>query len=116
MLDLNADGEIVGGSYFGDSSRIDMLWVPLRPKQGGEKGNERGNPHLKADEVLALWRDSVAPELRDKWVNIDVDDPAEGEADASKGLATVESQESESEEAPLETEAAPEDGVSEEAG
>ncbi|HRX82764.1 MAG TPA: hypothetical protein P5307_27045, partial [Pirellulaceae bacterium] len=33
MLDLDADGKIVGGSFFHDSSAIDMLWVPLSPKQ-----------------------------------------------------------------------------------
>lgn len=38
----------------GNSARIDMLWVPLRPKAAGEKGNERGNPHIDIDEVLAI--------------------------------------------------------------
>ena len=44
----------------------------------------RGNPHVDVKEVLAIWRESVSPELRRQWFNIDpteedrilVDDPA----------------------------------------
>ena len=70
-LTLNSEGEIIGGSYFNDSARIDMLWTPLQPVQGGEEGNARGNPHIDVKEVLALWRESVPEELRNKWWNID---------------------------------------------
>jgi transglutaminase elicitor len=70
-LDTNDKGEITGGRYYGDSARIDMLWAPLQPVQGGKKGNERGNPHLNVKEVLAIWRDSVSEETRNKWLNID---------------------------------------------
>jgi hypothetical protein len=70
-LNLNDDGEIVGGRYYGDGARIDMLWAPLKPIQGGQKGNERGNPHIDVKEVLAIWRASVPEELRKKWPNID---------------------------------------------
>jgi len=70
-LDLNEKGEIVGGVFYSGSSMIDMLWFPLRPKQGREKGNEPGNPHLKVDEVLSIWRESVPEELRAKWPVID---------------------------------------------
>jgi len=70
-LDLNAAGEIVGGTYYSDSSRIDMLWVPLRPKTPGQPGHERGNPHIKVDAILAIWRDSVPEETRKKWLVID---------------------------------------------
>jgi hypothetical protein len=70
-LSLNDDGEIVGGRYYGDGARIDMLWAPLKPIQGGQKGNERGNPHIDVKEVLAIWRASVPEELRKKWPNID---------------------------------------------
>ena len=71
VLDLDADGKIVGGRYYGDSARIDMLWTPLMPTQGGEKGNERGNPHVSVKEVLALWRESVPEEIRKQWLNVD---------------------------------------------
>ncbi|NLF68578.1 MAG: hypothetical protein GX575_05915 [Candidatus Anammoximicrobium sp.] len=70
-LDLNDDGEIVGGVFYANSSMIDMLWLPLRPKQGREAGNEPGNPHLDVDEVLSIWRESVPEELRKKWPVID---------------------------------------------
>ena len=73
-LDLNKDGKIVGGRYYRDSARIDMLWTPLDPIQGGEKGNEVGNPHLKVKEVLSLWRESAPEDLRKKWMNIDPTD------------------------------------------
>jgi hypothetical protein len=71
LLQLNEDGDIVGGQYYGDSARIDMLWAPLQPVQGGEEGNKRGNPHLDIKEVLAIWRESVSEETRGKWYNID---------------------------------------------
>ena len=52
LLTLNAAGEIIGGSYFDDSSKIEMLWLPLRPREVGEEGNEEGNPYLNTGEVL----------------------------------------------------------------
>ena len=67
MLDLNDAGEIVGGYFFRDSSRIDMLWLPLRPKLSGAAGHERGNPRVDVDEVLAIWRESVPEDIRDLW-------------------------------------------------
>jgi hypothetical protein len=75
LLDLDEDGKITGGRYYSDSTRVDMLWTPLRPAQGGQAGNERGNPHLDVSEVLAMWRESVPEELRRKWLNIDEDRP-----------------------------------------
>lgn len=71
VLELNADGEIAGGRYFGDSMQLDMLWAPLKPAQGGEERNKRGNPHLKVKEVLAIWRESVSDDVRNQWLNID---------------------------------------------
>jgi hypothetical protein len=71
MLELNEDGEIVGGSFLYDSSIIDILWVPMRPRQGGKEGNERGNPHVDVNKVLAIWRESVDEEVRKKWFNIE---------------------------------------------
>jgi hypothetical protein len=70
-LDLDDEGAIRGGHYFGDSQQIDMLWTPLKPAQGGQEKNLRGNPHLDVKEVLAIWRESVPEELRKKWLNID---------------------------------------------
>jgi len=80
LLDLDDDGKIVGGRYFGDSNRIDMFWWPLKPAQGGQEGNERGNPHIDAETVLAMWRDSVPEETRELWLNID---PLEADAELS---------------------------------
>lgn len=71
VLDLNDNGEIVGGRYYNDSSRIDMLWSPYQPVQGGKEGNERGNPHIDVKEVLAIWRESVSEDIRKKWLTID---------------------------------------------
>jgi len=92
MLDLDAEGKITGGRYLGDSARIDMLWTPLLPVQGGEKGNERGNPHVSVKEVLAIWRESVSEDIRKQWLNVDpttedrilpADEPKPAEATAS---------------------------------
>lgn len=102
LLTLDDEGNVVGGRYYPDSSRIDMLWAPLHPVQGGEEGNERGNPHIDVNEVLAIWRESVSEELRNKWWNIDpteedriaVDEPAEDlqVADASESQEAADAQ------------------------
>ncbi len=73
-LDLNEEGEITGGRYFGDSARVDMLWTPQQPVQAGEEGNENGNPYVDVKEVLAMWRESVPEDLRNQWFNIDPTD------------------------------------------
>lgn len=73
-LDLDANGNITGGQYYRDSYQLDMLWTPLKPAQGGEEGNKRGNPHLKVKEVLAIWRESVSEEIRNKWLNVNPTD------------------------------------------
>jgi hypothetical protein len=70
-VDLDGEGKITGGRYYGDSARIDMVWTPLKPTQGGEKGNERGNPHVSVKEVLAIWRESVSEDVRKQWLNVD---------------------------------------------
>jgi hypothetical protein len=70
-LDLDADGKIVGGHFFQDSSAIDMLWVPLSPKAPGEPGNESGNPYINVETILSLWRESVPGEARATWLNVD---------------------------------------------
>lgn len=74
VLDLDQEGSIRGGRYYGDSGQIDMLWTPLKPTQGGDERNKRGNPHLNAKEVLAIWRDSVPEDLRKQWLNVDPTD------------------------------------------
>jgi hypothetical protein len=71
VLDLNEQGEIIGGQFLDDSSLVDMLWVPLQPKPAGQDGNEGGNPHVDVDMVLALWRASVSEETRRKWMIVD---------------------------------------------
>jgi len=70
-LYLNTAGEIVGGSFYPDSAIIDMLWLPLRPKQGRQKGNESGSPYVDVNQVLAIWRESAAPEDRERWLVVD---------------------------------------------
>jgi hypothetical protein len=70
QLDLDADGKVIGGSYYRDSNRLDLLWVPLQPTKGGGEGNKQGNPHLDVKEVLSLWRDSVPEEFRKEWYNV----------------------------------------------
>jgi hypothetical protein len=72
-LNLDDNGAIVGGYWYRDSSRIDLLWIPLQPKASGKPGNERGNPHVSVAEVLAIWRDSVPRDVRMAWL---VADPA----------------------------------------
>lgn len=74
MLELNDRGEIVGGSYYNDSNRIDMLWIPLRPKKSRTTGNESGNPYVNVEQVLAIWRKSVPEETRRKWFTVDPTD------------------------------------------
>jgi Transglutaminase elicitor len=74
VLDLDEAGSITGGRFAGDSAQIDMLWTPLQPAQGGQEKNKRGNPHLNIKEVLAIWRESVPEDLRNKWLNIDPTD------------------------------------------
>ncbi len=70
-LNLDRQGNIIGGQYYGDSSNIDMLWVPLQPKLSRQPGNERGNPHIDVNRVVSIWRDSVAAEDRKKWLVAD---------------------------------------------
>jgi hypothetical protein len=105
-LDLNDQGEITGGEYFGDSDRLDMLWTPLKPSQGGKPGNELGNPHLDVKEVLAIWRESVPAKIRNKWTNIDPTEEDQIElkidenvADADQPLATPPTEDDASKEA-----------------
>jgi hypothetical protein len=63
-----------------------MLWTPLRLAASGEPGNERGNPHVDINEVLAIWATSVPEELRQKWINIDEagEAPVQDEAQAEE--------------------------------
>jgi len=100
VLDLNEQGEITGGEYYGDSARVDMLWSPQKPVQGGEKGNEMGNPHVNVKEVLAMWRESVPEDLRGKWFNIDpTDEDRIVEAEEEEQVAETEEAEGEESEA-----------------
>ncbi|MDA1052430.1 MAG: hypothetical protein O3C40_18380 [Planctomycetota bacterium] len=82
-LNLDGEGNIVGGNFYRDSSRIDMLWIPLSPKESGQPGHERGNPHIKVDTILSIWRDSVPEETRKQWLVID-----QPEADRVKEIPT----------------------------
>ncbi|HJN07835.1 MAG TPA: hypothetical protein QF564_04035 [Pirellulaceae bacterium] len=100
-LNLNDAGQITGGSYMRDSSIIDMVWVPLAPKQGGAEGNERGNPHININAILAIWRESVDEETRQKWYTVD---PAPLDRIAENvGLASADDPVDDDEEATVET-------------
>jgi hypothetical protein len=103
-LNLDREGNIVGGRYYGDSSRIDMLWAPLQPAQGGQEGNESGNPHLDVKTVLAIWRDSVPEEVRRRYPNIDpTDEDRMPELDEESPLTIAQAETSEQpSEAPVE--------------
>ena len=70
-LYLDSQGRISGGAFARDSSVIDMLWAPVKPQQGGQQGNERGNRHVDVNAILAIWRDSVPADVRQKWPVID---------------------------------------------
>ncbi|MDP7018022.1 MAG: hypothetical protein QGG36_19615 [Pirellulaceae bacterium] len=89
IVETTADGVIKGGRYYRDSANIDMLWSPLKPRNAGEEGNERGNPHVDVDNILAIWRESVSEDIRKKWLNIDptpadaIVDEEEEESDAT---------------------------------
>lgn len=100
-LDLDEAGKIVGGGYYNDSNRIDLLWVPLQPGKGGTDGNKEGNPHLDPKEVLALWRASVPEEARKDWYNINpwpedaiVEDEEQKEAEGVVAATQPEAQDS----------------------
>ncbi len=91
FLDLDSSGKIVGGNFYGDSSIIDLLWVPMQPGQGGQEGNKDGNPHINTKEVLAIWRDSVSEDVRKKWFNADpVEEDRVAQADSSEEPADAE--------------------------
>ncbi len=87
-LTLDDQGKITGGNFYRDSSRIDMLWIPLSPKESRTPGHERGNPYIKASEILSIWRDSVPAEVRKQWLVIDQPE-ADRVADLPEGLATL---------------------------
>jgi len=87
-LNTDADGNVTGGRYYGDSQRVDMLWTPLQPVQGGEESNKRGNPHMDINEVLSIWRESVSEEVRKKWLNIDPTSEDRLETPAEPTVAT----------------------------
>jgi hypothetical protein len=74
-LNLNSEGEIVGGHFYRGSSMIDLLWIALQPTPGGSDTNKRGNPHVDVDEVLALWRESVPADERRTWLVVDPPKP-----------------------------------------
>ncbi|MBC8351966.1 MAG: hypothetical protein H8E66_08245 [Planctomycetes bacterium] len=87
-LNLNEEGKIVGGNFYRDSSRIDMLWIPLSPKESKQPGHERGNPYIKVDEILSIWRDSVPAESRKQWLVID-QPAADRVSELPEGLASL---------------------------
>ncbi len=60
VLELNAQGEILGGEWTGQSQKEhpDFLWLALEP-QPGNGTRYMGNPHLDAKEVIKLWAESA---------------------------------------------------------
>ncbi|MBP9707841.1 MAG: hypothetical protein KBD78_09355 [Oligoflexales bacterium] len=60
VLELNAEKEIIGGEWYGDSisKHPDFLWVALEPMQGsGTRFNS--NPYVDPAEVIRMWAESV---------------------------------------------------------
>ena len=55
VLELDAEGKIVGGEWIGSSrtSHPDFLWLPLRARGG--------NPHVSLEQVRKLVQESLSP-------------------------------------------------------
>lgn len=60
VLELNAQGEILGGEWTGQSQKEhpDFLWLAFEP-QAGNGTRYMGNPHVDAKEVIKLWAESA---------------------------------------------------------
>lgn len=60
ILELNADGEILGGEWVGRSVQThpDFLWVAL-PPLAANGTRYMGNPHIDTREVIRLWAESA---------------------------------------------------------
>lgn len=74
LLELDEEGEVIGGEWIGESRRDhpDFLWMPFEPME--PTGDvSYGNPLVKNEEVIKLWAESVGlnPEdpFRDKPKN-----------------------------------------------
>ncbi len=87
-LNLDSEGKIVGGNFYRDSSRIEMLWIPLSPKESGKPGHERGNPYIKVDNILSIWRESVSDDVRNQWLVIDPPE-LDRATDVPEGIASL---------------------------
>ncbi len=70
-MELNGSGDIVGGHFYQGSGTLDLLWFPLRPKPSGAYGNRRGNSYVSVEGVLAMWRESVPEEARQRRLVVD---------------------------------------------
>ncbi len=60
ILELNDQGDILGGEWVGSSVREhpDFIWLAFEPlKPNGTK--YMGNPHISADEVIKMWAESI---------------------------------------------------------
>ncbi len=60
ILEVNAEDEVIGGEWLGDSvtNHPDFLWVALEPMQGAGT-NFNGNPYLNPAEVIKMWAESI---------------------------------------------------------
>ncbi len=60
ILELDAEGRIIGGEWTGESiqSHPDFLWVAFEPVLGDGNANS-ANPNISPDEVIKLWAESV---------------------------------------------------------
>jgi hypothetical protein len=88
-LTLDKDGNIIGGNYYRDSNQIDFLWISGTPTQGGTAGNKLGNPYLRLNRVLALWKASVDDKATEKWVNVNLV-PSPAATEPADAVATTE--------------------------
>ena len=65
QLELNADGEIVGGKARTGAGHF--LWTPLFAPQATRDGTVPGNPHLDVRKILALARASAHKKVQSKY-------------------------------------------------
>ncbi|MCX6118035.1 MAG: hypothetical protein NT027_10870 [Proteobacteria bacterium] len=60
ILELDGEGRIIGGEWTGESIQThpDFIWVPFEPVLGDGTATS-ANPHIKPEDVLKLWEESL---------------------------------------------------------
>lgn len=68
LLELDANGNILGGEWLGVSraDHPDFIWFPFEPFEND--GNRKyGNPHVKTNEVVGMWAESMGFNIKDPF-------------------------------------------------